>query len=96
VGLIDVLRQFSSVNAVAFGVGAAFTSTFYGLALANILLLPAAHRIRAVAAETFETQELMMEGALCLFEGLHPRQIRQRLNGSLKPKAVAEIETDAA
>jgi chemotaxis protein MotA len=82
VGLIDVLRNFSNMTAVASGVGAAFTSTFYGLALANILLLPAANRIRAVAVETFELQELMMEGALCLFDGLHPRQIHQRLHPS--------------
>jgi len=51
VGLIDVLRQFSGLSATAYGVGAAFTSTIYGLALANLLLLPAAQRIRARASE---------------------------------------------
>jgi chemotaxis protein MotA len=90
VGLIDVLRNFSNITAVASGVGAAFTSTFYGLALANILLLPAANRIRAAAAETFELQELMMEGALCLFDGLHPRQIHQRLHPFLHKAPLAD------
>jgi chemotaxis protein MotA len=83
VGLIDVLRQFSSLSAVAAGVGAAFTSTFYGLALANIALLPVAHRIRVWASETFDLQEMMTEGALCLFDGTHPRLIRQRLRSYL-------------
>jgi chemotaxis protein MotA len=83
VGLIDVLRQFSSLSAIAYGVGAAFTSTIYGLALANLVLLPAAHRIRARAAETFDFQELMTEGALCLFDGMHPRLVRQRLHAFL-------------
>jgi chemotaxis protein MotA len=83
VGLIDVLRQFSSLSLVAAGVGAAFTSTFYGLALANIVLLPAAHRIRARGAEIFDLQEMMMEGALCLFDGIHPRLVRQRLSSFL-------------
>ncbi|MGP8244516.1 MAG: motility protein A [Bryobacteraceae bacterium] len=83
VGLIDVLRQFSSLAAIASGVGAAFTSTIYGLALANLVLLPAAHRIRARAAETFELQELMMEGVLCLFDGMHSRLVRQRLDSFL-------------
>jgi chemotaxis protein MotA len=83
VGLIDVLRQFSSLSAVASGVGAAFTSTFYGLALANIALLPVAHRIRAWASETFDLQEMMTEGALCLFDGMHPRLIRLRLRSYL-------------
>ena len=79
VGLIDVLRQFSSLAAIASGVGAAFTSTIYGLALANLVLLPAAHRIRARAAETFDLQELMTEGVLCLFDGVHSRLVRQHL-----------------
>ena len=79
IGLIDVLRQFSNLSAVASGVGTAFTSTIYGLALANLVLLPAAHRMRACAAETFNLQELMTEGALCLFDTMHPRLVRQRL-----------------
>ncbi|HUJ21421.1 MAG TPA: MotA/TolQ/ExbB proton channel family protein [Bryobacteraceae bacterium] len=80
VGLIDVLRQFTALNSVATGVGTAFVSTIYGLALANLVLLPAAHRIRARVAETFEIQELMIEGTLCLFDGVHPAIVRQRLS----------------
>jgi len=83
VGLIDVLRHFSSLAAVAGGVGAAFTSTIYGLALANLVLLPAAQRIRARAAETFDLQELMTEGALCLFDGMHSLLVRHRLHSFL-------------
>jgi chemotaxis protein MotA len=80
VGLIDILRQFSNLAAIASGVGVAFTSTIYGLALANLALLPAAHRIRARAAETLELQELMTEGALSVFDAIHPRLVRQRLS----------------
>jgi chemotaxis protein MotA len=98
VGLIDVLRQFSGLSAIASGVGAAFTSTIYGLALANLLLLPAAHRIRARASETFDLQELMTEGALCLFDGMHPRLVRHRLHSFLDsvPDRDRAIETIGA
>jgi len=84
VGLIHVLRQFSTPSAVAYGVGTAFVSTIYGLALANMVLLPAAHRIRARVAEEFETQELIMEGVLCLFDKIHPSLVRQRLRCFLR------------
>ena len=87
VGLIDVLRQFSNLSSVSAGIGTAFISTIYGLALANLLLLPAAHRIRARAAETFETQELIAEGVLCLFEGIHPSLVLERLNSFLREEA---------
>jgi chemotaxis protein MotA len=84
VGLIDVFRQFSTLSSVVNGVGTAFVSTIYGLVLANVVLLPAAQRIRARVAEAFETHELMMEGVLCVFDGAHPAVIRQRLNCFLR------------
>jgi chemotaxis protein MotA len=84
VGLIDVLRQFTTLSTVANGMGTAFVSTIYGLALANLVLLPAAHRIRAQVAEVFENQELMIEGCLCVFDGIHPMLVRQRLSSYLR------------
>jgi chemotaxis protein MotA len=84
VGLIDVFRQFSALSSVVNGVGTAFVSTIYGLVLANVVLLPAAQRIRARVAEAFESHELMMEGVLCVFDGTHPAVIRQRLNCFLR------------
>ncbi len=84
VGLIDVLRQFANMNSVAFGIGTAFVSTMYGLALANLVLLPAAHRIRASVAETFEIEEMIVEGGLCLMDGTHPALVRERLNCFLR------------
>ena len=93
VGLIDVLRQFSTVSSVAYGLGTAFVSTIYGLALANLILLPAAHRMRARVAEAFEIQELIMEGTLCLFDRIHPALVRQRLSCFLRE---AESEGHAA
>jgi chemotaxis protein MotA len=84
VGLIEVLRQFSDLSSVTYGIGTAFVSTIYGLALANFILLPAAHRIRARVAEAFEVQELICEGALCLFDRIHPSLVRDRLNSFLR------------
>lgn len=84
VGLVDVLRRFADVASVAGGVGTAFASTLYGLGLANLVLLPLAHRIRATAAEEFETHELILEGALCILDGVHPSLVPERLNAFLR------------
>lgn len=85
VGLIDVLRHFSNVASVGHGIGTAFVSTIYGLALANLVLLPIANRIRARVADTFEVQELIMESAIALADRAHPVAIRQRLSSFLRP-----------
>jgi chemotaxis protein MotA len=90
IGLIEVLRQFSNLSSVGLGIGTAFVSTIYGLALANLLLLPIAHRIRARVAENFETQELIMEGALAIADSAHPAVIRMRLVSFLRNAVVEE------
>jgi chemotaxis protein MotA len=84
VGLMDVLRQFSNIASVAAGTGTAFVSTIYGLGLANLILLPSAQRIRSHVAEQFETNEMIVEGTLCLFDGVHPALVRDRLSCFLR------------
>ncbi|MGA3026336.1 MAG: MotA/TolQ/ExbB proton channel family protein [Bryobacteraceae bacterium] len=84
VGLIEVMRQFSSMQSVGYGIGTAFVSTIYGLALANLVMLPIAHRIRARVAEAAETQELIVEGVVCIADGVHPALIRARLRSFLR------------
>jgi len=101
VGLIQVMRHFGNLESVGFGIGTAFVSTIYGLALANLLLLPAAHRIRARAAQNFEIQELIIEGVLALADDVHPALIRMRLSAYIRqrvvetPKAVIQAAHEA-
>lgn len=83
VGLIDVLRRFSDLSAVAGGVGTAFASTLYGIGLANLLLLPLAHRIRAAVAGGIETQEMIFEGVVCVLDDVHPSLASERLKAFL-------------
>jgi len=83
VGLIDVLRQFSNIAGVTGGIGTAFVSTIYGLALANLCLLPLACRIRSQNSEALEINEMIFEAVLCIHEGVHPWQMWERLRGFL-------------
>lgn len=94
VGLIEVMRQFSSMQSVGYGIGTAFVSTIYGLALANLVMLPVAHRIRARVADAVETQELIVEGVLCIVGGVHPAMIRARLRSFLRTEGDLARKTD--
>jgi len=93
VGLIQVMRQVSDLQSIGAGIGMAFVSTIYGLALANIVLLPMANRIRARAAEEFEVGEMVLEGVVCIAERLHPTLIRMRLNAFLRKGKLVPRET---
>jgi chemotaxis protein MotA len=94
IGLIDVMRHFSNLASVGSGIATAFVSTIYGLVLANFLLLPIAQRIRWRVAATFEIQELVIEGVLCVYDKTHPTLVRARLAAFLRsPESiVARIE----
>lgn len=98
VGLIEVLHHFANLQSVGLGIGTAFVSTIYGLALANLLLLPAAHRIHARVAENFEIQELIIEGVLSLADNVHPALIRMRLNAYTRQREQSSegLEAQAA
>jgi chemotaxis protein MotA len=84
VGLIDVFRHFSDLSSVSTGVGTAFVSTIYGLALANLFLLPAAHRIRAAMEQAAQTDDVIAEGGLGLVDGVRPLVLEERLRGILR------------
>lgn len=90
VGLIEVLRQFSNVQSVGYGIGTAFVSTIYGLALANFVLLPAGQRIRARVAETSEIQEMILEGMLAIASSAHPALIRMRLDSFIRSRRASD------
>jgi chemotaxis protein MotA len=89
VGLIDALRHFSDLGGVSASVGTAFVSTLYGLALANLLLLPAAHRIRSSGEDDSQADELIAEGCLGIYDNIHPTMLRDRLHGYLRAEGGA-------
>lgn len=78
-GLIQVMKHLDDIKEVGHGIAVAFVATVYGVAIANILFLPAANKIKArIAAET-ERQEMILEGVAGIVEGLNPKLILQRL-----------------
>lgn len=78
-GLIQVMKHLDDIKEVGHGIAVAFVATVYGVAIANVLFLPAANKIKArIAAET-ERREMILEGVVGIVEGLNPKLILQRL-----------------
>jgi chemotaxis protein MotA len=87
-GLIQVMKHLDAVSEIGKGIAVAFVATVYGVASANLLLLPAASKLRFRARREIQTQELMVEGVLAIAEGLNPQLIRMRLETFLEEKVV--------
>jgi chemotaxis protein MotA len=90
-GLIQVMKNLANIEEVGHGIAVAFVATVYGVALANILLLPAAAKIKARIEGDTELKELKLEGVIAIVEGLNPKLIRSKLDAyRYAPKAPAQ------
>ena len=85
-GLIQVMKQLDDISQVGRGVAVAFVATIYGVGLANLLLLPAAARIRTLARQDSLRCELIQEGVLAIARGLNPYLVKMRLENFLEGK----------
>jgi chemotaxis protein MotA len=83
-GLIHVMQSLGEPSRIGGGIAVAFVATVYGVALANLLLLPLATKLRGRARQAALRRELIVEGAVALQEGLNPRLIEQKLQGFIQ------------
>jgi chemotaxis protein MotA len=83
IGLIQVMKHLDHLEEVGRGIAVAFVATVYGVALANILLLPIAAKILARARRSLELRELILVGVLAIAAGTNPRMIQLQLDASL-------------
>ncbi len=89
-GLIIVMGDLKDMGKVGTGIAAAFVATIYGVGTANILFLPAAHKIKFKAGLERERQELILEGVCGIVEGMNPKMIRTKLEAYCPPGAPAK------
>ncbi|MEQ8861317.1 MAG: flagellar motor protein [Pseudomonadales bacterium] len=82
-GLIQVMGHLDDPDQLGIGIATAFIATIYGVGSANLVFLPLADRLRAIAEGQWQRRAMVLEGLMCLTEGEHPSRIRARLNGYL-------------
>jgi len=82
-GLIHVMESLSEPSRLGAGIAVAFVATVYGVATANLILLPLATKLRMRARRSGLYRDIVVEGIVVLQEGLHPRLIEQKLYGFL-------------
>lgn len=83
IGLIHVMRHLTDPSQLGAGIAVAFVATIYGVAFANLLLLPMANKLRALIKEQSQYQELIIEGIISISNGENPKAIAMKLSGYL-------------
>lgn len=80
-GLIHVMRNLADPEQLGPGIAVAFVATIYGVALANLFLLPISNKLKMCINESSQFRELMIEGIIAIADGENPRAIEMKLNG---------------
>jgi Flagellar motor component len=78
-GLIQVMQHLDNINEVGRGIAVAFVATIYGVALANLICLPAAGKLKIRHREEQMVKEMMLEGVISILEGMNPRMMETKL-----------------
>jgi len=83
-GLIHVMGNLANPAQLGSGIAVAFIATIYGVASANLVLLPSANKLKAIAHRQARYREMMLEGILSIAEGENPRSIELKLQGFME------------
>jgi chemotaxis protein MotA len=89
-GLIQVMKHLDHLEEVGRGIAVAFVATVYGVALANLLLLPIAAKILARGKKSMELRELILVGVMAVAAGTNPRMIQLQLDAFVSGRSAEE------
>jgi len=98
-GLIQVMQHLDNIDEVGRGIAVAFVATIYGVALANLVALPAAGKLKIRNHEEQMHKMMMLEGVISIMEGMNPRMIETKLrtfmHGEHKKEVAAGVPDEA-
>ena len=83
-GLIHVMGNLADPSQLGNGIAVAFVATIYGVASANLVLLPVANKLKAIVMRQSRYREMLLEGLLSIAEGENPRSIELKLQGFME------------
>jgi len=84
-GLIHVLENLDNPETLGPAISGAFIATLYGVAIANIILLPTANRLAGLSKAEVELRTLTLEGILGIQAGDNPRILAEKLQSFISP-----------
>lgn len=78
-GLLQVMNGLGDNAKLGNGIAVAFVATIYGLALANMVFLPLAAKLRTMIFELTLRDELRIEGLVMIAQNKQPRLVERTL-----------------
>jgi chemotaxis protein MotA len=86
IALLQTLGDPGAQDRIGPAMATALVATFYGLVVANLLLIPLAEKLANVATTDYVLRQIIKEGILMIYERKHPLFIGEYLKSFLAPK----------
>lgn len=83
-GLIHVMENLSDPTKIGSGIAVAFVATIYGVALANLVFLPIANKLKNHIQFEISRREMLMNAWVAIARGDHPKLINERLEAYMQ------------
>ena len=80
IGLINMLMFLTDTDSLGPRMATALLTTFYGVLLANMVVLPFAAKLKTASDLKLLRYEMLLEGILSIQNGENPRMIREKLS----------------
>ena len=87
-GLIHVMANLTDTSQLGRGIAIAFIATIYGVAGANLILIPIGNKIKNKIKKEIEVKEMILEGGLAILSGLSPFIVEQKMKSFLNVKSL--------
>lgn len=84
IGLIHVMENLSDPALLGSGIAVAFVATIYGVALANLLFLPIANKLKAHLQHEMMRREMLLNAWVSIVNGDNTKLVEERLEAYLR------------
>jgi chemotaxis protein MotA len=91
IALLQTLGEPGAQDRIGPAMATALVATFYGLVVANLVLLPISEKLSELAKEDYVLRDIIREGVLLIQEKRHPLYIEEYLKSFLPP-SMRQIE----
>ena len=79
ISLIKMFKHLESIEMITPMMAVALMSTFYGIIIANLFMLPLCAKLREKAIESESTMTITIEGILLIRNNEHPLKIEEKI-----------------
>jgi len=92
IGLVQMLSNLSSPDAIGGGMATALLTTFYGAFVANLIFIPLAGKLGIYSQSECTSKEMIVEGICSIAQGENPTAVREKMHAFVSQGRRKEVK----